>query len=250
MADFVETRQLATTLQQLSSDTSNLGGYRKGTIVSIEDGPPSTCTITLSGDPTEIPGIAYLDSYTPVVDETVIIGKQGGSLLILGTTEHNGGGGGGGYTPPPSLSLVRSTAQSIPHNTFTAISWSSQLANIEGPGTWWASGSPTQIVMPWAGLYRVTINCAWDNISGNARMVFLNSTTTLSYANMVNSNAITAFSSSEPGAHTNLECTLNVASASDVYVVGVIQDQGAAVELKTRHAQVPAMATFTYLDSP
>lgn len=249
-SDFVETRQLASTLTRMGPDTSNLGGYRKGVIVSVEAGPPSTCTITLSGDPTEIPGIAYVDSYTPVVDETVIIGKQGGSLLILGTTEHNGGGGGD-PTYPPTLTLVRSTSQSIGNATATAISWSSQVANIGGPGTWWASGSPTQIIMPYVGLYRVNLNICWTpTVSSTRHMYLWNHASTHDFSTVVACNAVDMFGSTEQAAHSDLATVVNIASAGQVLVAGVLQSTGGSLDIAARHLQSPAMITFTYLGEP
>lgn len=249
MDDFVGTRQLATTLGSLSTDTSNLMGTRKGVIVSVEDGPPSTCTITLSGDPTEIAGIAYLDSYTPVEGETVIIGKQGGSLLILGTTEHNGGGGGS--TAQPFIVLQRTTNQAVAHNTFVAVSWSSQVTNQGGPGTWWASGTPTQLVMPWAGLYRAEVNLCWEQNSSNERSVYLHQGTTLSYGNIVAANGAQNYGSFQENTHhSDLSYVFNVASASTVFLIIAYQNSGSSLNLTTRHAQIPGVLTITYLGEP
>jgi hypothetical protein len=80
-----EVKQLASALQGLSSDTSNFVTQRKAEIVSVESGTPDTCTIMLSGDTTEIPGVYFLNSYVPTVGDIVVINKQGGSLLITGT---------------------------------------------------------------------------------------------------------------------------------------------------------------------
>lgn len=58
---------------------------RKGTVASIESGgTPPTVTVTLSGSTTTIPGVRYLDSYAPVVGDTVIFLKQTSDVLIIG----------------------------------------------------------------------------------------------------------------------------------------------------------------------
>jgi hypothetical protein len=57
---------------------------RQGQVVSIQAGPPRTLTITLGGDPTEIPGIRYLDGFAPVAGETVEILQNDSDLLVLG----------------------------------------------------------------------------------------------------------------------------------------------------------------------
>ncbi len=95
-----DVRNLSSALHSLSPNTSNLGAFRKGTIVSVQSGTPDTCTIQLSGDTTDIPGVYFLDSYNPTVADVVVLGKQAGSLLILGSVNSanpiSGGGGGGG----------------------------------------------------------------------------------------------------------------------------------------------------------
>ncbi len=58
---------------------------RKGTVSSIEStGTPPTVTVTLSGSTTTIPGVRYLDSYAPVVNDVVIFLKQTSDVLIIG----------------------------------------------------------------------------------------------------------------------------------------------------------------------
>ncbi len=58
---------------------------RKGTVASIEStGTPPTVTVTLSGSATTIPGVRYLDSYSPVAGDTVHLLKQTSDVLILG----------------------------------------------------------------------------------------------------------------------------------------------------------------------
>jgi len=58
---------------------------RKGTVTAIATGSaPPTLTITISGDTTAIPGVRYIDSYAPEVDDIVLIIKQGTDLVALG----------------------------------------------------------------------------------------------------------------------------------------------------------------------
>lgn len=80
-----EARLLATALRGMVPDTQNLASYRKGTVVSIQTGPPPTCTVNLSGDTTAIPGVYFMDGYNPEAGDVVLMLKQGGSLLILGS---------------------------------------------------------------------------------------------------------------------------------------------------------------------
>lgn len=63
---------------------------RKGTVASIEStGTPPTVTVTLSGSTTTIPGVRYLDSYAPVVGDTVVFLKQTSDVLIIGQIAAN-----------------------------------------------------------------------------------------------------------------------------------------------------------------
>lgn len=52
--------------------------------VSSATSPPSV-SVTMNGDPTVIAGVSFLDSYSPVVGDNVILSKQGTSLIILGS---------------------------------------------------------------------------------------------------------------------------------------------------------------------
>lgn len=69
----------------LAGSDPNKVGTSKALIISMEDGPPPSCTINLSGDSVLIPGVQFLDSYTPRIGDTVNLLKQNGSLLIIGS---------------------------------------------------------------------------------------------------------------------------------------------------------------------
>jgi len=148
-----------------------------------------------------------------------------------------------------TLKLVRSTSQSISNNTEQAISWNSAEINT-GPASWWSPGSPTQIVMPWAGLYLMTFHCSWASSSAGIRLAHLNQTTTISAANQrtgtgLNPNGHT----DESNAYLAYTMVVNVPAAGTVYVKTVFQNSGAALDLRTRVGQIqPATLTFAYLD--
>src|SRR5690606_37856302 len=112
-------RQLASTLGGLSTDTSNLGAFRKGEVVSVQAGTPDTCTITLSGDSTPISGVFFLDSYIPTPGDVVILAKQSGSLLILGSVNPDTSVV---YTPPSDLDtyVIKPSDTSRASNTTAA----------------------------------------------------------------------------------------------------------------------------------
>jgi hypothetical protein len=43
-------------------------------------------TVTVAGSSTTIPGVKYLSTYTPVVNDTVVMLTDGIDLLVLGKT--------------------------------------------------------------------------------------------------------------------------------------------------------------------
>jgi hypothetical protein len=79
-----EVRQLATEMMkpQIGFEPLTL---RKGTVQSIEAGSPPTLTLLVSGDTTApVPGVTFMDSYSPVVGDTVLVGRQGKDIFVLG----------------------------------------------------------------------------------------------------------------------------------------------------------------------
>lgn len=80
-----EIRELATVLQR-PPYAFQPATIRKGSILSHDSaGTPPTVGIAISGDTTTtIPGVRYLDSYTPVIGHTVLLIKQGTDMVVLG----------------------------------------------------------------------------------------------------------------------------------------------------------------------
>lgn len=62
---------------------------RKGVIVSVQGGPPPSVTVRMSGSTVQIPGVVYLRSYRPVVGDTVLMIKVGGSVTIIDAYARN-----------------------------------------------------------------------------------------------------------------------------------------------------------------
>ncbi|MEV5596015.1 hypothetical protein [Streptomyces sp. NPDC052496] len=78
-------RDLATEIAKQTLLDFDPATIRKGTVSSIADtAVPPTLGIQISGDTTEIPGIRYIDSYVPVIGDTVLVIKQGTDLVALG----------------------------------------------------------------------------------------------------------------------------------------------------------------------
>jgi hypothetical protein len=56
-----------------------------GMVQSVDGTVPPTLTITLRASTTQIPGVTYLESYTPSGNDKVAILDRNGDLLVLGT---------------------------------------------------------------------------------------------------------------------------------------------------------------------
>jgi hypothetical protein len=224
----------------MAPSTDNLGAFRKGVIVSIQDGPPKTCTINLSGDSTDIPNIYFLESYSPIVGDTVIIGKQDGSLLILGTLADR---------PPtqPTLLLKRSANQAIVNSTDTAVSWDTEIRTVGGPASWWDSANATRIVCPWVGLYRVRADVTWQANANLRRALHLNLGDTIANANYIASDGWTAVAADDGSRYQGIDRVIDCTTAGQIYKIIVWQNSGTSLNLETRFAVPPATVSFTYL---
>lgn len=81
-----EIRALAAQLQAMARTSPPLT-LDQGTVVDVSlDGTPPTCSITLAGSSTQIDGVRYMNSYTPVITDTVVVLRQNGSPLVIGHT--------------------------------------------------------------------------------------------------------------------------------------------------------------------
>lgn len=82
---------------------------RKGTITAANfTASPPSVDLTISGDDTAtISAVRYIDSYSPVVGDTVLIIKQGTDIVVLGQINDSGVGADNGWqTPTPSTGFT------------------------------------------------------------------------------------------------------------------------------------------------
>lgn len=102
-----QARDLATAIQQVNKNDP--GMLEKGVVTAVVNpGTPPTISVQLGGDTsTTIGNVRFMDSYSPVVGDTVVLAKQDGGLLALGqvadasTVTENGWTAptlGGGFT--------------------------------------------------------------------------------------------------------------------------------------------------------
>lgn len=85
-----EINALAAQLQAMM-DNGPAATMAQATVVATAlTATPPTCSINLSGSTTQIDGVRFLSNYTPVVNDTVSVIKQTGSVLIIGHTADTG----------------------------------------------------------------------------------------------------------------------------------------------------------------
>lgn len=72
------------------------GSFITGTVTEVQL-LAGTITCTIMGDPTLIPGIAFMDTYTPMVGDSPIFMKQGTDLIAIGTIQ--GASSSASWTP-------------------------------------------------------------------------------------------------------------------------------------------------------
>lgn len=79
-------RELAAQIGQMSKLPYTPDTIRKGVIASVNHATtPPTVSINISGDTTTLVGeVRTLDNYSPVVNQTVLVMKQGSEIFILG----------------------------------------------------------------------------------------------------------------------------------------------------------------------
>ena len=80
-------RDLAAQIAQMSKLGFDPMTIRKGTVVAVNDAAtPPTVSINISGDTsTLVSQVRTLNNYTPLIGQTVLIGKQGAEIFLLGS---------------------------------------------------------------------------------------------------------------------------------------------------------------------
>ena len=153
----------------------------------------------------------------------------------------------------PTLVLARTTTLSISDNTHTAVTFDSQVRNT-GPSSWWSAGTPTQIVMPYAGPYLMTASATFSESGtfngASQRAIHLNQTTSVSTSNFVCGKGIVPVLNDEGSQYVQLATTFNVASAGDVYLFTVYSKNtdNTSINLVTIFGTIyPVYVSFTFL---
>lgn len=88
----------------------------------------------------------------------------------------------------PVARLRRTSAQSIPHNAFTAVTW--QIADWDSHGGWNAGVNPSRYTFPVPGYYKVSYHAAFAaNATGGRAMAVAQNATRVAAGNVLDDNA-------------------------------------------------------------
>ena len=134
-------RSLATALTP--TDQVDYAHVMKGTLTAFDTSTlPPMCSIQLAGDTSvTIANVRYLDSYSPVVGDTVLIVKQGSELFVLGQMTENKTSAQSGWQSVTLTTTWNSNTGLQPvlyRKVFDNGSWKIQLQ-----GRVWRNGSNT-----------------------------------------------------------------------------------------------------------
>lgn len=122
-------RELAAAIVKAKAPVAGLArgvqpmGGSWGVISSIQTGPPPSLTLTLAGSSTTIAGVRYLQTYRPVVGDTVLISAMGHDLVVVDRMRPDGAGLG-------TLGYVELTSDSTSTTTNADVAGASVTVNV------------------------------------------------------------------------------------------------------------------------
>jgi hypothetical protein len=124
----------------------------------------------------------------------------------------------------PVARLRRTSAQAIPHNAFTAVTW--QVADWDTAGGWNASTNPSRYTFQVPGYYTVLSHAAFAaNATGGRAMGVAYNGTRLAAGNVLDDNA-----GAGNGYHPSSGLTVKAASVGDYIELQVYQFSGANLD--------------------
>lgn len=126
--------------------------FRFGEVVSVE--ADRTCTVTIAGSGSSVPGVPYLAGVVPLPGAGCVLASDGTDLFVTGVLA------GADRTLAPRAH--RGSDQTITTATDTAVSWSG--ANLDA---WvcWEAGNATRLTAPLTGRYTAS---GWAKFAANA----------------------------------------------------------------------------------
>ena len=142
---------------------------RFGTVVSIQD--DHTITVTVGGATPQLTDVKYLASFAPLPGATVILFTDGADIFAVDHLAESG--------RTLSVSVVRTTPQSIPDDTQTSIVFDSLPSWASDEWGCWSASNPTRLTAPITGTYSAhgTASYEGDSVGFRALGIFVNGTT-------------------------------------------------------------------------
>lgn len=135
----------------------------------------------------------------------------------------------------PVVRIGRATSQSIPNNTPTILSFSTEFFDSD---SMWDIGAPTRFTIPYTGIYIMNVSFKWAQTTANRESGFiLNGATELDLKSAQNSNVV-----AHPLNHTYMWYF----TAGDYVEVIVFQNSGAPLNI-VADATNPISAWMMYI---
>lgn len=128
--------------------------------------------------------------------------------------------------------VVQTSAQSIPNNTETAITWNSAVTAPETSTPWWSSGQPSRITLPWAGPWFISGKIFWATNTSGRRAFHLNEGTTISSSSFVAGCGVSFNTSTNSGKMVNYDGILHLAATT--YQLAAYQNSGGSLDTETQ----------------
>lgn len=197
---------------------------RFGKVASVQ--ADRSITVTIGGDTTQVAGIPYLGRMIPRPGAVVVLLTDGADLFAV---DHVAAGDG---ALAPRVS--RSTAQSIPDSTDTAITFDGDNSDAWGA---WVVGEPTRVYAPVSGRYMAvaTVHFAGNATGVRAAWIEKDGTSTLARVQHISASA---------GLPTWLNVTtppFDMTAGTDYVRLIVRQTSGGALDVNNSSTFSPAL---------
>lgn len=120
--------------------------FLKGVVTAVSlTGSPPTLSLHLAGDTTvTVASVRFIDSYTPVVGDTVLVAKQGSDIFALGQMNDSAGGVSNGWQTPSFGTGVSGSAQYriVVDNGDNKVQLKGSCTLSGSPSTMWTMAAP------------------------------------------------------------------------------------------------------------
>jgi len=203
---------------------------RQAEVVTLND--DYTIDVKIAGDSSVLPSVRYLSHFAPLPGYHVWVFVDKNDMLAIGHV------GREGKTLAPKA--IRTSNQTIPHETYTTVEFSSVQSDAWGC---WSGTNPTRLTIPLNGRFLISAGgCfAASNTGDREFRILLNGTTEI---------CVTNFKpvSNTMDTHANFTAPPHTFTKGDYLELQVWQSSSGSLDLKGAVDNKPNLA-FTYLGS-